>query len=248
MSHCSDLSFFRLRNPLVGLLDPLLHTPQFVHSTSFTLFSVVTALGCALSTNPRDQILYPTLAAIADANIRWSMANLVKSIEIVQALILMAYWGPAHEKQRDDPYWLRLSHVSSSLLSPESRTEKPAKPRTKATQLARELGIGRSHVVMERATMLEPRNHERRERMMRNMERTWLYVFIADKSFGITTGRTMCFSWKEIPADVSIWWQKPATTASDRMISEIVEMRVVVVSWQSYLLQPGSLWNGDSFG
>ena len=40
------------------------------------------------------------------------MANLVKSIETVQALILMAYWGPAHEKQRDDPYWLRLSHVS----------------------------------------------------------------------------------------------------------------------------------------
>lgn len=113
--------FFELRNPLVGLLDPALHTPQYVHSKSFTLFSVVCALGCALSNRPRDRLLYPTLAVIADANIRWSMATFVKSLETVQALILFAYWGPAHERQGDDPYWLRLSHVSPySLFCPAS--------------------------------------------------------------------------------------------------------------------------------
>ncbi|KAH9874881.1 hypothetical protein J1614_004368 [Plenodomus biglobosus] len=201
-------AFELLRNPFVGLLDPALHTPQYVHSASFTLFSVICALGCALSAEPRDRLLYPTLTAVADANIRWSMAMSVKSVETVQALLLFAYWGPAHEKQRDDPYWLRLSH---------------------AIQLARELEIGRSQVVQGRATLFEAINQEFRERFIRNMERTWLYVFIADKSFGITTGRAMCFSWKEIPSDASTWWQKPSAAPHDRMICGIVEMRVTVV-------------------
>ncbi|CBY01806.1 hypothetical protein LEMA_P005930.1 [Plenodomus lingam JN3] len=207
VAHAFEL-FFRLRNPFVGLLDPALHTPQYVYSASFTLFSVICALGCALSTEPRNRLLYPTLTAVADANIRWSMAMSVKSVETVQALLLFAYWGPAHEKQRDDPYWLRLSH---------------------AIQLARELDIGRSQVVQERATLYEAMSQELRERFMRNMERTWLYVFIADKSFGITTGRAMCFSWKEIPSDASTWWQKPSAAPHDRMICGIVEMRVTVV-------------------
>ncbi|KAI7539319.1 hypothetical protein KC331_g9825 [Hortaea werneckii] len=145
---------------------------------------------------------------MADANLRWAMSTFVKSVETVQAMILMTYWGPTHARQCDDPYWLRLSH---------------------ATQLARELGIGKTNIVRERAALLEPTNSERRERQARNMERTWLYVFIADKSFGITTGRAMCFSWKEIPDQVAIWWQNPGTTELDRMICGIVEMRVLVV-------------------
>jgi hypothetical protein len=98
---------------MVGLLDPVLHTPQYIRSASFTLFSVICALGSALSTNPRTRLLSASLASIADANLKWSMAMFVKSVETVQAMILMTYWAPAHEKQRDDPYWLRLSHVST---------------------------------------------------------------------------------------------------------------------------------------
>jgi hypothetical protein len=83
--------------------------------------------------------------------------------------------------------------------------------------------------VRKRAAFLEPINAGRMELQVRNMERTWLYVFIADKSFGIITGRAMCFSWKEIPPHVSLWWQKSAATITDRMICGIVEMRVLMV-------------------
>lgn len=107
----SMLRFLEIRNPMVGLLDPLLHTPAHVHSTSFTLFSVVCALGSALSKNARDRLLTPVLVSVADANLRWAMSTFVKSVETVQAMILMTYWGPAHARQCDDPYWLRLSHV-----------------------------------------------------------------------------------------------------------------------------------------
>lgn len=111
----SIYSFFKFRNPLVGLLDPLLHTPQFVRSSSFTLFSVICALGCAMSDRARDKLLCSALVALADGNIKWSIAASVKTVETIQAIINMTYWAPLSERQCDDPYWLRLTHVSGRL-------------------------------------------------------------------------------------------------------------------------------------
>lgn len=103
--------FFKIRNPLVCLLDPVLHTSDNVRPLSFTLFSVVCALGCAISDTQRDRSLYPTLLALAESNIKWSIATSVKSVETIQAIFTMEYWSPVHETQKDDPYWLHISHV-----------------------------------------------------------------------------------------------------------------------------------------
>jgi hypothetical protein len=106
-------SFYKYRNPLVGLLDPVLHTPQFVRSSSFTLFSVICALGCAMSERARDNLLCSALVALAEGNIKWSIAASVRTVETIQAIINMTYWAPLSERQCDDPYWLRLTHVST---------------------------------------------------------------------------------------------------------------------------------------
>jgi hypothetical protein len=105
-------SFYKYRNPLVGILDPTLHTPQFVRSSSFTLFSVICALGCAMSERARDKLLCSALVALAEGNIKWSIAASVRTVETIQAIINMTYWAPLSERQCDDPYWLRLTHVS----------------------------------------------------------------------------------------------------------------------------------------
>jgi hypothetical protein len=111
ITDCRDLSFYKFRNPLMGLLDPILHTPQFVRSSSFTLFSVICALGCAMSERARDKLLCSALVALAEGNIKWSIAASVKTVETIQAIINMTYWAPLSERQCDDPYWLRLTHV-----------------------------------------------------------------------------------------------------------------------------------------
>lgn len=103
--------FFKIRNPVVGLLDPVLHTPEYVYSASFTLFSVVCALGCAVSVRPRDRVLYPALLSLAEGSMKWSIAVSVKSLETIQAIINMQYWAPICQRQSDDPCWLHLSHV-----------------------------------------------------------------------------------------------------------------------------------------
>lgn len=86
----------------------------------------------------------------------------------------------------------------------------------------------------EQANALAPdASNEFKERMMRNVERTWLYVFIADKSFGITTGRSLIVGWNELPPCPCQWWKKPMTNPSDRMISGLIEIRVQLVSFHS---------------
>lgn len=116
-------SFYKYRNPLVGLLDPILHTPQFVRSASFTLFSVICALGCAMSERARDKLLCSALIALAEGNIKWSIAASVRTVETVQAIINMTYWAPLSERQCDDPYWLRLTHVSIGWSIHESKEQ-----------------------------------------------------------------------------------------------------------------------------
>ncbi|CAK7205165.1 hypothetical protein SEUCBS139899_007930 [Sporothrix eucalyptigena] len=201
--------FFKYRSPLIGLLDPLLHTPEYVHATSFVLFSAICALGCAVSDRPRDRVVYPALLSLAEGNMKWAIAVCVKSLETIQTIIIMQYWAPVCQRQSDDPYWLRLSH---------------------AVQLARELGIHRPATIAEQvqdalSQIPGGATGEFRERLFRNYERTWLYTFISDKSFGIITGRSMGVAWKEIPASASEWWRKPMTGPVDRIVSGIVEMR-----------------------
>ncbi|KJR82449.1 fungal transcriptional regulatory protein [Sporothrix schenckii 1099-18] len=201
--------FFKYRSPLVGLLDPVLHTPEYVRATSFVLFSALCALGCAVSDRPRDRVVYPALLSLAEGNMKWAIAVCVKSLETIQAIIVMQYWAPVSQRQADDPYWLRLSH---------------------AVQLGRELGIHRPATIAEQvnnevAQIPGGATPEFRERLFRNFERTWLYTFISDKSFGIITGRSMGVAWKEMPAYASEWWRKPMTGPVDRIVSGIIEMR-----------------------
>ncbi|EFX03249.1 fungal transcriptional regulatory protein [Grosmannia clavigera kw1407] len=197
--------FFKYRSPLIGILDPALHTPEYVHESSFVLFSALCALGCAVSDRPRDRVVYPALMSLAEGNMKWAIAVCVKSLEIIQAIICMQYWAPVCQKQSDDPYWLRLSH---------------------AVQLGRELGINRSAVIAEHVQAIAGNESaEFRERLVRDFERTWLCTFMSDKSFGLITGRSMGVSLKEIPASAGEWWRKPMTAPYDRVLSGIVELR-----------------------
>jgi hypothetical protein len=104
--------YFKIRHPSVGILDPDLHTAEYVHGCSFTLFSVICALGCELSISHRDILLAPLLYNMAERNIKWSILNSVKTVEIIQAIIMFTFWSHAAQNYADDPSWLRFGHVS----------------------------------------------------------------------------------------------------------------------------------------
>ncbi|KAF5653619.1 hypothetical protein F25303_2163 [Fusarium sp. NRRL 25303] len=197
--------FFQIRHPLIGLLDATLHTREYVYGCSFTLFSVICALGCAVSARPRDRAIYPVLSSLASGNIRWCIAASVKSLSTIQAIIAYQYWAPLSARQADDPYWLTLSH---------------------AVQLAKEMGINRPDVVKEYVNTEFPNaSPELADRYARNYERAWLYTFIVDKGFGALNGRLQCMSWRAVPRTAVDWWKSPMAEPTDRIISGVIEIR-----------------------
>lgn len=60
-------------------------------------------------------MLYPVLLDLAEADLKWSIAVSVKSLETIQAIMNKQYWAPMSRRQSDDPSWLRLSHVSYTV-------------------------------------------------------------------------------------------------------------------------------------
>ncbi|KAL1847809.1 hypothetical protein VTK73DRAFT_10263 [Phialemonium thermophilum] len=229
--HYFDM-YFEIRNPFLGLHDRQLYTPEYVYSRSFTLFSVICALGCAVSARPRDQFLYPALLSLAEAGVKWSIAVAVKSVETVQAIIVMQYWAPLCQKQSDDSCWLRLSH---------------------AFQLARDIRLDNASAIADQVNMLCPdADAERKERLARNCERTWLHCFISDKHWGIMSGRTSCVSWRQIPSSMDGWWRKPTASPHDRLIAGLAEMRRLLVKMLeqgkqfSHTLESITKWHSEA--
>lgn len=92
------------------------------------------------------------------------------------------------------------------------------------------MGIHRPETIVQKVNSIPGLTEDERERRQRNYERTWLYVFIADKSFGIATGRPMCVSWRELMSDVANWWRRKGTTPLDRLLCGVAEMRLITVS------------------
>lgn len=108
------------------------------------------------------------------------------------------------------------------------------------------MGIHKPAVVSAQVSAMAPANDiSTREQLARNFERTWLYTFIADKGFGITTGRHMEVSWREVPSSASDWWRKPMTASTDRILSGVVETRGILVSPFTFFLFTSFLFQGD---
>ncbi|RGP73580.1 hypothetical protein FLONG3_6317 [Fusarium longipes] len=202
--------FFQTRNPLVGLLDSTLHTVEYVYANSFTLFSVICALGCAMSARPRDRAIYPVLMNLASGNVKWSIAAAVRSLATIQAIVNMQYWAPVSPTQVDDTSSISLSY---------------------AMQLAREMSIDRPDVIREYVNAeCDSLSPDVRGRYVRNYERTWLRTLIADKGFGIMNGKLHSVNWKEIPSSAAEWWKAPLAEPTDRMLSGIIEIRRLLLS------------------
>jgi hypothetical protein len=105
----------------------------------------------------------------------------------------------------------------------------------KAILIARELGLNKAKAITDLVATYtsSTASLDFKERFHRNIERTWLAAFFAEKSFGIVTGRVMNVGRSEISESISEWWKKPMACPFDRVISGVVEMRILLVSDKS---------------
>jgi hypothetical protein len=104
-------------HPQCAVLDPTLHTPEFVRSRSALLFTAVLAVGStALATLP-----HATMEGVDESMALQAHAEKLglvvfttgaKSCEIIQAQILMYKWSLAPQRMVDDLRWIRMGMLS----------------------------------------------------------------------------------------------------------------------------------------
>ncbi|KAF8598079.1 hypothetical protein BDV93DRAFT_610030 [Ceratobasidium sp. AG-I] len=83
------VSFHTSLNPVLALLDPTLHTPAYVHHRSRTLYTVILAAACKFF---RPDAAGPVWG-LAQELVGRALADGVCSVEYVQALVVLAFWG-----------------------------------------------------------------------------------------------------------------------------------------------------------
>lgn len=136
-------------NPFICVLDPVLHTFVYVQERSSFLLTIILA-AAAKAFNPD---LYPSLYKYAEDLYVESFRQGTKSLETVQATLLLTYW-----KQPDDTRsWSAIGYV---------------------IRLCMELGL---HKLTSNSASSSEALSELEERQKRNAERTWLVLFVYDR-------------------------------------------------------------------
>ena len=141
--------FMKHLNPFISQLNPTLHTFQYVRGMSSFLFTAILAAAAKLL----HPALRKNLLSHAEELFLESFRSGAKSVETVQAILILTYW----KEPRDNRAWLNVGL---------------------AIRMAIELGW--HHLGSD--GMRPPENTTDLEAMrFRNVERTWLVLFVYDR-------------------------------------------------------------------
>ncbi|KAG9080980.1 hypothetical protein FRC07_014707, partial [Ceratobasidium sp. 392] len=150
--------FFEQLNPFVAILDPSMHTPAFVFGRCPFLFTAI----CAISSRyyRKRPELYTIAMHFAKQSAATALIDGWKSVELVQAYILMSVYPVPARRWEEDRTWLYLGL---------------------AIRMATDLNL---HLPWQGKA-----SGEAHEREILNRTRTWLICFNLDRSGATQFGR-----------------------------------------------------------
>lgn len=231
-----DLVFLRL-NPFINLFDPSLHTVSYVRSRCPFLFTTLIMAGCKFFKPEK----FKDCQKLAQEFAVRAFAEGWKRVEVVQAFACLTYWkdptdnvcpfsfsqstmtqlhvfrehGPTLDMYAD-PYSSRCT-----LLIP-----------LQACRMAVELGLNR---FIAHPSPSET-DFQRLER--RNRERTYLVLFVHDRSLSMQTGRHWMLPEDDLIRHAMSWHEASGTTIrpEDVIIAAFVALRRIAVSFSPFYL------------
>ncbi|KAG8686322.1 hypothetical protein FRC11_009129, partial [Ceratobasidium sp. 423] len=169
--------FFDQLNPFVAILDPHMHTPAFVFGRCPFLFTAICAISSRYYTKRPE--LYTIAMHFAKQSAATALIDGWKSVELVQAYILMSVYPVPARRWEEDRTWLYLGL---------------------AIRMATDLNL---HLPWQgKAT------GEAHEREILNRTRTWLICFNLDRSGATQFGRPPTIREDYIVRKSSDWYKR----------------------------------------
>ncbi|KAF9053126.1 fungal-specific transcription factor domain-containing protein [Panaeolus papilionaceus] len=185
-----------------NVLDPDFHTPALVCSRSPFLLTTICSIASKFYTEKPD--LHPRLTELAKRLAFSVPAKGYKSVEIVQAYLLLALWGcGAVERYEQDKTWLLLGM---------------------AIRMATDLNLHRKTAV----TSSETQEGKARDVEVHNRERTWILCFCLDRSFSAQMGKPHSIKEDYIIRHTSEWRSSPVAKPSDSSLAAYAELQRIL--------------------
>ncbi|EJD02176.1 uncharacterized protein FOMMEDRAFT_87458 [Fomitiporia mediterranea MF3/22] len=194
--------FFEKMNIHSGLLDPAFHTPSLVCSRSPFLLTTI----CAISSKFYDARpeLHPKLSNLSRKLAFNVPEKGFKSVEIVQAYLLLSLWGcDPVERFEQDKTWLLLGM---------------------AIRMAVDLNLHRKTATLGQDTA----EGRARDKEVHNRERTWLVCYILDRSMSAQMGKPHSIKEDHIIQNTGLFWTKPIAVKGDGGIAAYTELQRIL--------------------
>lgn len=181
-------SFFSRLNESCGLLDPRLHTLQFMSAKSYYLLSVVLQTAARHDHDPLTSARSAILATLLLQHIRelvWPTILLgnYQSVQICQACMIFATWKPASDTFGEAPTYTLFGHARESPW-PSAHTVHAASTDAACfgstcmlrspVRIAIECGL-------QRSLRLPAREDTMGRLVVRDVQRCWMTCFLADR-------------------------------------------------------------------
>ncbi|KAL1743695.1 fungal-specific transcription factor domain-containing protein [Schizophyllum fasciatum] len=191
--------FFERMNMCAHVLDPEFHTPSLVCSRSPFLLTAICAVASKYyDANPE---LHPRLSELSQKLAFSVPAKGYKSVEIVQAYLLLSLWGSgAVERYEQDKTWLLLGM---------------------AIRMATDLNLHRKTAVNSEETQ----EGRARDYEVHNRERTWIMCFVLDRSFSAQLGKPYSIKEDNIVRNVTSWCRTPIANVGDGALAGYAELQ-----------------------
>ncbi|KAF3393738.1 hypothetical protein F1880_004752 [Penicillium rolfsii] len=259
---CALFSIYFSRLHLItGILDPILHTPDYVRSRSALLFTWILAFTAQFDHG--SSYLAKRLRLHGEKLSRHVHTCGYKTVEIVQGYYISLLSATPANTLSEERSWLYTMYafgVAAELgLDQDCRTRYNKESNSfKTTYRSHEEAASRRDLALEQQSadpaQRTPENshdcllkdQEYMQRLARNRERTWLRILLWERANSAACGRINAFPETELTRNIENWWVHPLADSTDKHTCAFILLRRHLVTLQSEIRRQASLPHPES--
>ncbi|XAO27275.1 hypothetical protein I312_106120 [Cryptococcus bacillisporus CA1280] len=205
-------TFYLKLHPMLPVLDPVVHTPEFVKSRSAFLFTAICAHGASLTAGAEEATkrLRIHTQRLAD---QISPRGFI-SVEIVKAFLIWISWLPSSVPFQEERLWHETKYAINMGLELELSKPLPSD--------LRNLRKDPSWTACLEGISMD--DWDVVERIIRSRQRLWIHLFLWDSSLNLAFGKATRFTQDHLIRDET-WCFHRLATKGDAVTTACVNLR-----------------------
>ncbi|RMJ26047.1 hypothetical protein PHISP_03074 [Aspergillus sp. HF37] len=254
--------YFARLHPFNGILDPMLHTADYVRSQSALLFTWILALTAQFDQGSAG--IAKRLRLHGEKLSRHVHTCGYKSVEIVQGYYISLLSATPARTLSEERSWLytmyavgvaselgldqvsRLHHDPSATYpySASGDVTNNAVPRQSLAPGPANPVIGKPHGDASAYHSTEDPTYL--QRLARNRERTWLRILLWERANSAACGRMNAFPETELTRNIESWWMHPLADSTDKHTCAFILLRCHLASLHVELRRQAAVPHTDA--